>query len=667
MNICIKSIIASLFLSTFSLFSIDANSLENNFYENWPDLHQNIAEKRFEEAQKIIANNPEQARQTTPFEESLSLINEPSPFYNLDPAYPEIYGAYRFQLTLPQVKVNKNTILQRINESYGLKIDKWHQGLNALEVAIDAGAIDLVETILSMGVDPNDQLADIANSSLRELQLHYVASRPPLEQLPFYSLGHPEVRDFDVSISFISPLYRAILSQNPHLTQLLLDYGADPEFVQLPPATLNLRYTSSMANATPIRDESVSSYTIKDNEINVETHHHNVYTQIPINGYHHGDDLLYLNLFYSKVSALEIALQQEPVNYEILRILISNQSSHKIKSDDISDELFEKFLRYSKTPKNMLQTAIKNNDLSAFVSFLDFEDPKSVENLALAHPENEYLFYLNEKLGVPNDSKSLKIQKEMYKYSSSTPDNLLKAAIQNNDLSVFIDALDLGGDPKSVENLALEHQETEYLYYLNEKLGTPNDTKSLQIQKKIHQYSQHNMPALHYAVTKNDIDIAKEIMLLHPEQIKLEAPKPAGSEYFPAFSRSNLINFDFMPFLRGLNILELAVENNCLELTHLFLQMGFDPNQVALRYTFNYFRINLGYDDYADYGVQYHFQGSIITSLEIAEKNNNAEMVELLLKYGAIPNETRFFEIIGRTNHPTYVRENDLRLSGNLW
>jgi len=289
---------------------------------------------------------------------------------------------------------------------------------------------------------------------------------------------------------------------------------------------------------------------------------------------------------------LEIALQQEPVNYEILRILISNQSSHKIKSDDISDELFEKFLRYSKTPKNMLQTAIKNNDLSAFVSFLDFEDPKSVENLALSHPENEYLFYLNEKL------------------------------------------------------------------------GTPNDTKSLQIQKKIYQYSQHNMPALHYAVTKNDIDIAKEIMLLHPEQIKLEAPKPAGSEYFPAFSRSNRINFDFMPFLRGQNILELAVENNCLELAHLFLQMGFDPNQVALRYTFNYFRIDLGY---ADYGVEYHFQGNIITSLEIAEKNNNAEMVELLLKYGAIPNETRFFEIIGRTNHPAYVREYDLRLSGNLW
>jgi len=641
MNICIKPIIASFFLSTFSLFSFDTTSIENNTFFNWPDLHRNIAEKRFEEAKKIIVNYPEQVGQTTPFEESLSLTNEPTPFYIFESYYG---GKVKSIITLPPIKVKKSSILKNMNQD---RVGKWHQGLNALEVAIETGAIDLAETILNMGIDLNDRFTDFDSSSFKVVNQRY------------YS---PDIRLLEVSTSFVSPLYKAIVNQNPQMTQLLLDHGADSEFVQFS-AILTVKhqqYQMVGGKVKPSCDETMPSCTLEDDEV------------ARISAYREPMFSIAQILYGSKVSALEIASQQGNLNYETLRILISNRSPHKIEPDDISDELIEKFVRYSKhaTSKNLLNAAFHVNDLSAFVSFLDFEDPKSVENVVLSHPEkdpeNEYLYYLNEKLGVPNDPKSLKVQKEMYKYSSSTPDSLLKAAIQNDDLSAFIDALELGGDPKSIENLALAHPKTEYLYYLNEKLGVPNDPKSLRIQKKVYQYSQHRMPALHYAISQNDVEVANEIMRLYPDQITmiimLNHNEPYGADLFPFLSSSPVINFNFMPFLRGQNVLEIAVENNCLEMVRLFLLLGFNPNQEFLRFKAS----SRGTDDEysADYAREYHVQGDIITVLRIAEENNNIEMAELFREYGALP-IARFFDICYRARGSNVFY--NFRISGDLW
>jgi len=557
----IKSIIVSLFLATFSLFSIDINSIENNNFFNWPDLHQNIAEKRFEEAQKIIANYPEQIQQTTPFEESLSMTHEPTPFFVFGWA-----GELKANITMPPLKVKKITILQKINQGYNLNLAKWHQGLNALEVAIETGAIDLAETLLNMGIDPNNQLADIDSSSFR------VVDRFSSPDHRFnYHLYRPEVLLFEVSTSFISPLYKAIVSQNTLLTELLLDHGADSEFVQLA-AILKLSYVQTMGTVKPNCNESKSSYMLEDNEVAIVPYDSPRLLKLTGLPYEYPHILSITGLPYGKFSALQIASQQESPNYEILRILISKRGSQKIKSNDISDEVIEKYMRYSNTPKSMLKAALQNNDLSAFITFLDFED-----------------------------------------------------------------------DPKSVEDLALVHPENEYLYFVNEKLGVSNDPKSLVIQKKIYQYSQQSVPALHYAISKNDIEVATEIMRLYPDQIMMLTPKPAGSEFFPASSA------DLIPALRGQNILEIAVENNCLELAQLFLQMGIDPNQEILRYKLSSEVISDAYT----YFTRYRFQGEIITSLGIAQKNNNSEITKLLLKYGAIPTEPRSFDFFhsGKINY----------------
>jgi len=311
-------------------------------------------------------------------------------------------------------------------------------------------------------------------------------------------------------------------------------------------------------------------------------------------------------------------------------LLISKQYSQKIQSDEVSDKVVDQFPQYSKKHGNVLQAAINNNDLDAFFIFLDFEDPKSAEELALAHPEIVYLYFVNEKLGVPNDYKSLKIQKEIYRYTSNTPD---QAAIQNyHEL----------GSLTEEEYLSLINDKL-----LNEKLGFPNDPESLRIHTKIYQYSQKHVPALLYTILINDVEIAPEIMRLYPDQITMLTPTPAHSELFQDSE-------DLKPFLRGKNALELAVEGNRLQLAHLLLSTGFDPNQEALRYNVSSKTIDENY--YTHYN-QYRVQGSFINSLTIAKERNYQAMTELLLQYGAILTEPRPFDFF-RNGTPWYIHLN---------
>jgi len=321
------------------------------------------------------------------------------------------------------------------------------------------------------------------------------------------------------------------------------------------------------------------------------------------------------------------------------------------------------------------------------------QDPKvnALHQAAIQNDNNVALRDLiNQQLPLSTvtSDASQNIVDKFKKYFQQSPEILeyrgvLQSTILNSDIDAFRLFLDYGVDiglgktyygnrlfSNTVMQMAIDHAEPDYLSAILQRLKQLRMTMDDVIShfaksesKNADLWGWPNMPALHYAVSKNKIDIVLEILRRYPEQLMMDAYPEVRflnirnpwieKQANPAYTR--LINSNIPEIgsvIREANALEIAVKNNRIEIAELFLKMGVDPNRIYVESSnFNEAYYSGTYDNPFTYippdregdwypspsGKNIYLSARLVTPLWQATQNNNVEMINLLLIYGANP------------------------------
>lgn len=190
-----------------------------------------------------------------------------------------------------------------------------------------------------------------------------------------------------------------------------------------------------------------------------------------------------------------------------------------------------------------------------------------------------------------------------------------------------------------------------------------------QILYERYQNNPDKWPALHYAISQQDIETAQFILKQYPEEAFKKTPFSTNHElwkvFTPQYTETVLKTMNIIPNgIQGPTALYLAVKIGSVELVRQLLELGCEPNSVFI--SSEHLSIHL-----VDNGHAYEsiIGMRVLSPLYKAIKEGNQTIVQLLLDHGAETGcvlQSFTFSGLRYNNTPTYSIR-DLERKSAIW